>query len=64
MEAVTEILEVNRLTAIIRGHERVPDGYKMLMMKGDMPRVITMYSAPMFCDTFRNNGAQTPLEPF
>lgn len=30
--------------------------YKMHMMKGDMPRVITMFSAPNYCDTYRNNG--------
>jgi len=57
IEAVTEFLEVNRLTSIVRAHEAQPDGYKMHMMKGDMPRVITMFSAPNYCDTYKNNGA-------
>jgi serine/threonine-protein phosphatase 2B catalytic subunit len=54
---VAEFLEVNRLTSIIRAHEAQSDGYQMHMMKGDTPRVITVFSAPNYCDTYKNNGA-------
>lgn len=59
VEAVKEFLEHNDLTCIIRAHEAKAEGYQMHMVNPEtnMPRVITIFSAPNYCDTYRNRGA-------
>lgn len=59
VEAVKEFLERNDLTCIIRAHEAKAEGYQMHMVNPEtnMPRVITIFSAPNYCDTYRNRGA-------
>lgn len=59
IEAVKQFLKVNRLTSIIRAHEAQVDGYKMHMVNpgNGIPRVITIFSAPNYCDVYKNKAA-------
>jgi len=47
------------LTAIIRAHEVQYNGYKMHFVNkvSQIPRVITIFSAPNYCDVYKNKGA-------
>merc|ERR1712228_247127 len=59
IDAVTTFLKKNNLTAVIRAHEAQFDGYKMQMIneQTQIPRVITIFSAPNYCDVYKNKGA-------
>jgi len=59
VEAVKQFLKDNKLTSVIRAHEAQVDGYKMQMVNttSGIPRVITIFSAPNYCDVYRNKGA-------
>lgn len=59
VEAVKQFLELNQMTSIIRAHEAQLDGYKMQMVnpKSKIPRVITIFSAPNYCDVYKNKAA-------
>jgi len=57
IDATKEFLKRNKLTAIIRAHEAQIDGYKFSMTKGQIPRVVTIFSAPNYCDQYKNKGA-------
>jgi len=59
LDAVTTFLNKNNLTAIIRAHEACFDGYKFLFVSEvtQIPRVITIFSAPNYCDVYKNKGA-------
>jgi len=59
VEAVKHFLTENNLTAVIRAHEAQVDGYKMHMIneKTGIPRVITIFSAPNYCDVYKNKAA-------
>merc|ERR1719162_513507 len=59
IDAVRTFLKKNNLTAIIRAHEAQFDGYKMQMIneQTQIPRVITIFSAPNYCDVYKNKGA-------
>merc|ERR1719471_1043700 len=52
-------LKKNNLTAIIRAHEVQYNGYKMhfVNQQSQIPRVITIFSAPNYCDVYKNKGA-------
>lgn len=58
-ELVRKFLERNRLMSIFRAHEAQLEGYKMYMWKGakEFPSVITIFSAPNYCDVYNNKGA-------
>lgn len=58
-DAVNEFLQRNDLIALIRAHEVQIDGYKMHRWAGedDFPLVITVFSAPNYCDVYNNKGA-------
>lgn len=45
--------------SIIRAHEAQLDGYKMHRWNGnqEFPIVITIFSAPNYCDVYNNKGA-------
>ncbi len=60
IDAVTTFLKKNNLTAIIRAHEAQFDGYKMQMIneQTQIPRVITIFSAPNYCDVYKNKGVK------
>lgn len=56
--ATKKILKNNDLVSIIRAHEVQKDGYKMQFWNGnDFPSVITIFSAPNYCDCYKNKGA-------
>jgi len=57
IEATKQFLKRNGLTAIIRAHEAQVDGYKFNMTNGKIPRVVTIFSAPNYCDVYKNKGA-------
>lgn len=57
LEATKQFLSRNKLQAIIRAHEVQDDGYRFCMSKGATPRVITIFSAPNYCDVYKNKGA-------
>jgi serine/threonine-protein phosphatase 2B catalytic subunit len=58
-EAVTGFLERNNLISVIRAHEAQLEGYKMHRWSGgqEFPMVITIFSAPNYCDVYNNKGA-------
>lgn len=57
-KGVCNFLENNNLTTIVRGHEVMEDGYELKKEyhKG-IPSVITIFSAPNYCDVYNNKGA-------
>jgi len=57
--AVKAFLEKNKLLSILRAHEAQLDGYKMHCKRQatDFPAVITLFSAPNYCDVYANKGA-------
>lgn len=59
IEAVKQFLKDNKLTSVIRAHEAQVDGYKMQMINkaSGIPRVITIFSAPNYCDVYKNKAA-------
>jgi serine/threonine-protein phosphatase 2B catalytic subunit len=59
VDAVKQFLTDNKLTSIIRAHEAQVDGYKMHMVNksSGIPRVITIFSAPNYCDVRTNTNA-------
>ncbi|OMJ76388.1 hypothetical protein SteCoe_24256 [Stentor coeruleus] len=57
-EACRKFLKDNDLVSVIRAHEAQKDGYKMLFWNGtDFPSTITIFSAPNYCDCYKNKGA-------
>jgi serine/threonine-protein phosphatase 2B catalytic subunit len=57
-------LHKNRLLSILRAHEAQFDGYKMHKWNGpsEFPVVITIFSAPNYCDVYNNKGAIIKFE--
>ncbi|CAD8162760.1 unnamed protein product [Paramecium octaurelia] len=64
VEAVHRFLQRNNLISVIRAHEAQLEGYKMHRWKGsqDFPVVITIFSAPNYCDVYKNKGAVIKFE--
>lgn len=57
-KALSLFLTRNNLLSCIRGHEVQLEGYKMHKWHGkDFPQIITLFSAPNYCDSFNNKGA-------
>jgi len=58
-DAVTDFLNSNDLVSIFRAHEACFDGYKFQFVSEDveLPKVITIFSAPNYCDVYKNKGA-------
>jgi len=58
-EAVTDFLNRNDLVSIFRAHEACYDGYKFQFVNEDveLPKVITIFSAPNYCDVYGNKAA-------
>ncbi|KAM3137460.1 Serine/threonine-protein phosphatase 2B catalytic subunit alpha [Paramecium bursaria] len=65
-DAANKFLQRNSLISIIRAHEAQLDGYKMHRWNGgqDFPVVITIFSAPNYCDVYNNRGAVIKFEVF
>ena len=59
MKAANKFLKSNGLSSIIRAHEAQLEGYKMHKWNGynKFPVVITIFSAPNYCDCYNNKGA-------
>lgn len=57
-EALGSFLTKNNLMTCIRAHEVQLEGFKMLKWKNkNFPQIITVFSAPNYCDTYNNKGA-------
>ncbi len=58
-DAVRQFLVDNKVTTMIRAHEAQVDGYKMHMVdrQTGLPSVITIFSAPNYCDVYKNKAA-------
>lgn len=57
-QASSKFLKKNHLLTIFRGHEAQLDGYKMHNWDDTtFPTVITVFSAPNYCDVYHNKGA-------
>ena len=62
-KSLNTFLSKNGLLSVIRGHEVQLEGYKMLNWKNkSFPQVITIFSAPNYCDTYNNKGAIIKFE--
>ncbi|OMJ88575.1 hypothetical protein SteCoe_9437 [Stentor coeruleus] len=59
VNAVNTFLKRNKLLTVIRAHEAQLEGYKMHTWNGpgEFPVVITIFSAPNYCDVYNNKGA-------
>ena len=57
--AANTFLKKNKLLTIIRAHEAQLEGYKMHTWNGagEFPVVITIFSAPNYCDVYNNKAA-------
>ena len=56
--AIKKFLKRNKLLSCIRAHEVQFDGFKMHNWSDrKMPEVITIFSAPNYCDSYKNTGA-------
>lgn len=58
-DCVNRFLQKNNLLSIIRAHEAQLEGYKMHKTNPTtgFPSVITIFSAPNYCDVYNNKGA-------
>ena len=58
-DGATTFLKKNNLLSIIRAHEAQLEGYKMHKTNPStgFPLVITIFSAPNYCDVYNNKGA-------
>lgn len=63
-EAASGFLDRNGLLSVIRAHEAQLEGYKMHQTneKTGFPTVITIFSAPNYCDVYNNKGAVLKFE--
>jgi len=60
LEGTARFLRKNSLLSVIRAHEAQLEGYKMHKLSSvasGFPSVITIFSAPNYCDVFANKGA-------
>ena len=57
-QAVCTFLEDNDLLSVIRAHEAKDAGYQMYRRStfSKFPSLITVFSAPNYCDTYKNKG--------
>jgi serine/threonine-protein phosphatase 2B catalytic subunit len=62
--AAKKFLRRNNLLSVIRAHEAQLDGYKLHKWNGqsEFPTVITVFSAPNYCDVYNNRGAIIKFE--
>jgi serine/threonine-protein phosphatase 2B catalytic subunit len=64
LDPVKKILDDNDFTLLIRAHQVQVQGYKMHYWETPqvLPSVITLFSAPNYCDVYKNKGAVIKLE--
>ncbi|GMM31490.1 hypothetical protein DAMA08_042350 [Martiniozyma asiatica (nom. inval.)] len=58
-QAVVDFLDKNDLLCVIRGHQPQDKGYRMYKANQEtgFPTLITLFSAPNYCHTYRNKAA-------
>lgn len=57
-DSLSKFLSENNLLCCLRAHEVQLEGFKMFNWKGNnFPQIITLFSAPNYCDTYNNKGA-------
>lgn len=62
-EALTKFLHTNKLLSCIRAHEVQLEGFKMYNWRNkNFPQIITIFSAPNYCDSYNNKGAIIKFE--
>jgi serine/threonine-protein phosphatase 2B catalytic subunit len=63
-ELTRGFFERNKIISIIRAHEAQAEGFKMYKWSGaeKFPAVITIFSAPNYCDFYNNKGAVIKFE--
>eukprot|EP00918_Siedleckia_nematoides_P096672 GHVU01212076.1.p1 GENE.GHVU01212076.1~~GHVU01212076.1.p1 ORF type:complete len:508 (+),score=108.41 GHVU01212076.1:110-1633(+) len=63
-DAAAAFLDRNGLLSVIRAHEAQLEGFKMHQAntKTGFPTVITIFSAPNYCDCYNNKGAVLKFE--
>lgn len=56
--AVEKFLRKNNLASMIRAHEAQSEGYRFYkaLSGSDFPSLITIFSAPNYCDVYQNKG--------
>lgn len=54
---VCKFLDSNKLKTIIRGHEVQETGYRVYKEYNGAPSIVTIFSAPKYCDAYNNVGA-------
>lgn len=56
--------ERNKIISVIRAHEAQAEGFKMYKWSGaeKFPAVITLFSAPNYCDFYNNKAAVIKFE--
>jgi len=59
VDAVNAFCKRNKILSVIRAHEAQLDGYRLHKWNGnqEFPVVITVFSAPNYCDVYKNKGA-------
>lgn len=62
-EVLSRFLQKNNLLSLIRAHEVQLEGYKMFNWRNkNFPQIITIFSAPNYCDSYNNKGAVIKFE--
>ncbi|ELA40941.1 uncharacterized protein VICG_02030 [Vittaforma corneae ATCC 50505] len=56
-ENVKRFLDNNNLSMVIRAHEVQENGYRLMKSYKGYPSVVTVFSAPSYCDAYQNDGA-------
>lgn len=51
-----QFLKNNQLKLIIRGHEVSNNGFKYQFSRQNVPLTVTVFSAPNYCNSYRNKG--------
>ena len=63
-ELTKQFFFMNKIISVIRAHEAQAEGFKMYKWSGaeKFPAVITIFSAPNYCDFYNNKGAVIKFE--
>ena len=63
-QAVSQFLQNNGLLSVMRGHEAQDNGYRTYKKNAStgFPSVITLFSAPNYCDVYNNKAAVLKYE--
>ena len=63
-QATNAFLERNNLLCVVRAHEVQMNGFKLHQWSGaeEFPSVITIFSAPNYCDVYNNKAAVLRFE--